>query len=186
VTPVNPYVSSWDWIAEGTPNGTGTLTFSSLPSGYQQWKVIGKTRTDGDSIGYTQINGANTNYAEFAYFGNTSTSGNNASTAGNAVNSSVFRRFAATASGTAGIGAPMYIDYFAANSTVTRKPMQLYSAYSDGSNSFSFTWANGQRYGGSDPISSITLATGNGPTPTGNFLTTTVYSIYGLKEGTAI
>jgi hypothetical protein len=181
VTPAQPYLSSWDWIAEGTPNGTGFLTFSSLPSGYQEFKVIGKTKSS-ESIGYTQINNVNSNYGEFAYFGN---QGSTASTAGNAVSSGMFRRFAVSNSASAS-GSPMMIDYFGANSTVSSKPMQIMSTYAANlTNSFAFTWSNGIQ-NSSSAITTITLGSGNGPTPANDYLTPTVFSLYGLKEGTAI
>jgi hypothetical protein len=181
VTPADPYTASWDYIAEGSPNGTGFLTFSSLPSGYQEFKIIGKTRS-AESIGYTQINNLTSNYGEFAYFGN---QGGFASTAGNATSSGQVRRYAVSNSAS-NSHSPMMIDYFGANSTVSQKPMQIMSTY--GANltpAFQFTWAQGMS-NTTNAITTITLGSGNGPSPAGDFVTPTVFTVYGLKEGTAI
>jgi hypothetical protein len=181
VTPAQPYTSSWDWIAEATPTSAGFVTFSSLPSGYHEWKVIGKTKNS-ESIGYTQINGSSSSlYGEFAYFGNYSS---NLGTAGNGVNSTQTRRFAVSNSSNAS-GSPMTIDIFGANSSTSLKPIMINSAYASTPSSFQMTFSNGQ-FGSSSTISSVTLASGNGPSAGSNWSDPTVFSIYGLKEGTAI
>lgn len=176
VTPSVP--GSWDWIATLSPTGAATATFSSIPSGYQTFRIIGSSDTVGESIGNTTINGFGADYAEIAYFGSANS---NVSTAGTAANSSQFRRFASNSLGSTSILAPMFITYYNADTTISSKPMQITSGYSSTTN-MNFTWANGINSGASAKITSIRLSTGNGSAGASNWLANTNFTLYGMKE----
>ena len=168
---------AWDWIATLSPTGVAA-EFSSIPSGYQTFRIIGSSDTVGESIGNTTINGNTSNYCELAYFGS---AGSNASTAGNGANASQFRRFASNSLGSTSILAPMFITYYNAGTIIASKPMQITSGYS-GTTNMNFTWANGVNTSGSATITSIKLSTGNGSGGATNFLANTNFTLYGMKE----
>jgi hypothetical protein len=173
-----PASPSWDWIASSSTIGAKTFTFSSLPADYHTFKIIGAPYGDGDSIGNTTINGASASFFENGNYGGASS---NASFAGSpTINSSQVRRFAVNGSDTN----PFWITYFNANSTVTGKTLQSVSGYA-GSGDMSFTWMYGA-HPTTGRITSITLSTGNSYLGAGNWTGATKFSIYGMKEGTAI
>jgi hypothetical protein len=175
VTPA--VLGDWDWIASLSPTGVAA-EFTSIPSGYQSFRIIGSSSTVGDSIGNTTINGYGAQYAEFAYYG---TPSSNVGTAGNGANSSLVRRFASnTAPGNSGILGPMFITYYNAGTTIPYKPIQITSSYSASTNMAS-TFANGINASGSATISSIKLATGNGSGGASAFLANTNFTLYGMK-----
>lgn len=171
---------SFDWIATATPSGTGTVTFSSVPSGYAMFKVIGVANTAGDSIGFTILNSNTSNYGEFAYYG---PAGSNCATAGQAVSSSVFRRFATNSSSTT-YTAPMMTNYFTPLATDMFKVMTHLSSYS-GTSDQNFTWANGI-WGNNSATTDIIIRTGNGPSAATNWTANTRFVLYGMKEGAAV
>jgi len=175
VTPA--VLGDWDWIATLSPTGVAA-TFSSLPSGYQTWRIIGSSDTGGDSIGNTTINGYTSEYSEFAYYG---TPGGTVGTAGNGANAAQFRRFASNAVGSTSILAPMFITYFNAGSTIPYKPMHITSGYS-GTTNMALTFATGINASGSSRISSIKLSTGNSSAGASSYLANTNFTLYGMKE----
>jgi len=172
-----PAVAAWDHIQTATTINAKTVTFSGLPSDYHTFKIIGAGYGSGDSIGNTTFNGQSTGFYENGNYGS---AGGNASFAGSpAINATQIRRFAVNGSD----NNPVWITYFNANSTVTGKTVQGVSAYENAT--MDFTWQYGA-HGTTSRISSITLSTGNSYLGAGNWASPTTFSVYGMKEGTAI
>lgn len=175
-----PPSPQWEWIATSTPTGVTTVTFSSIPTDYHTLKVIGLANTSGDSILNFTLNGVTSGYSEYAKYGSASTT---ASSAGNAVSSTVFRRSAAT-SDVGNYGASFIFNVYNANSTTSYKPMTIWSVYG-GLSANEFTWSDGQA-SIVGAISSIKIATGNGSSGATNYISPTKLVLYGMKEGTAL
>lgn len=179
--PSIPPEEAWDYIAQSQPSGVTSVTFSSLPSGYSTFKIIGWANTSGDSITNVSVNGGGgtANFYEAGYYGS---AGGNLSTAGTpSGNNNQMRRQAANyaGGGSVGQGAPITMTFFGVNSTGIYKAFHGLGGYSQGNLEFTFCYGVA---GYGSALSSIKIATGNTSAGAGNFVSSTFYILYGMKE----
>lgn len=163
-------------VSELTPSGTGTVTFSSLPSGYRDLKI--RVRGAGTKAATNvevriQFNADTTaNYDYQALTANNASS----SSSGNVANTSIFIGWLPAASGISNPGGVAEVDIFDFANATTVKPVLARSWLRTGT-AASTTWKTevGGNWRSASAITSVTVFLN------GNDFTNAVVSLYASK-----
>ena len=164
VTPATP--SSYESIASATPTGTGTVTFSSIPSGYSSLQIRGvviSADTDAYCVRLNTDTGAN--YARHRLLGTGAATAASGTTSTNQVQIS---------NGTDTIPSPFIVDVHDYASTTKYKTLRsLQGIDQNGSGNvalYSGLWMS------TSAVTSVTIFLNSG-----NYSTGTQISLYGIK-----
>lgn len=170
--------ASFESIATATGTGSsGTITFSSIPSTYKHLQIRGIARTN-DTGGNTgtldlRLNGDSaTNYSRHFLYGNGST----ATATGAANTNSVDCGLHTTNLLSSGIMAAFIIDIHDYASTTKNKTVRVFSGEDfNSANTEARVYLTSGAWRSTSEVNSISLL------GVGSFLTSTVFSLYGIK-----
>ena len=172
-------IGSFESIATATGTGSsGTITFSSIPSGFKHLQIRGISKNSGSVYNYAivRLNGDSNaaNYTAHQLYGNGTTASAYGTGTGALDGAYMFYTINETVSSSIlGVGVCDILDF---NSSTKYKTLRSLSGYdANGTGNIFLTsslWLN------TSPITSVTIYA-QGAT---NFPTTTQFALYGIKE----